>query len=334
MIAPVNCARAGKVALESESRQLRHLRGDFVGNDRNHAPAAERNNRERDGVIAGKHDEVILHSVENRSHLRDVARGFLDANDVFNFGEALYRAGLDVHAGAALHAVKNDGQRNGFGDGAIVLEESLLSGLVLIGRHGEDAICAKGAKLARKCDDLRGVVASCAGQNRNTSLGEFDGDLHDAKMLFVRERGALTRGSTRNKKVNTRINLPLDQYPQLCFVQRSIAAKGSDKRSARARKHGISPYLFKCLTAQIQSRRPRSVSLELRHSNSLRISLNSKKPFLPTIHRAACRAPCANPSRLRAVCRSVIVSTAESKPISCVPGCVPARLALRLTCRA
>ena len=36
-------------------------------------------------------------------------------------------------------------------------------------------------------------------------------------------------------------------------------------------------------------------------------------------------APSANPSRLRAVCRNVIVSAGESKPISWVPGIAPAR---------
>src|SRR6266849_2370300 len=64
--------------------------------------------------------------------------------------------------------------------------------------------------------------------------------------------------------------------------------------------------------------------------NSPRISRNSKTPFLPASHRAARKAPRAKPSRLRAVCRSVMVSAAESKPTSCVPGCAPARLALRL----
>ena len=46
------------------------------------------------------------------------------------------------------------------------------------------------------------------------------------------------------------------------------------------------------------------------------------------IHCAAFSAPRANPSRLRAVCRRVMVSAAESNPISCVPGCAPARLEL------
>ena len=49
--------------------------------------------------------------------------------------------------------------------------------------------------------------------------------------------------------------------------------------------------------------------------------------------RAASSAPRAKPSRLRAVWRSVMVSAAESNPISCVPGCAPARLELMPTDR-
>src|SRR5208337_743831 len=65
--------------------------------------------------------------------------------------------------------------------------------------------------------------------------------------------------------------------------------------------------------------------------NSFRISRNSNTPFFPAIQRAARSAPRANPSRLRAVWRSVMVSAGESKPISCVPVCAPARLALRVS---
>ena len=63
------------------------------------------------------------------------------------------------------------------------------------------------------------------------------------------------------------------------------------------------------------------------------ISRNSNQPFFPTTQRAACKAPRAKPSRLRAVCRSVMVSAAESNPISCVPGCAPARFELTSTRR-
>src|SRR5438105_13487746 len=60
--------------------------------------------------------------------------------------------------------------------------------------------------------------------------------------------------------------------------------------------------------------------LQIPQLNSPRISRNSKTPCLPASHRAARKAPRAKPSRLRAVCRSVMVSAAESNPTSCGPG--------------
>src|SRR5436309_2082275 len=122
MIAAMNHTRGEKVTLEGAPRQLGHFRRDFVGNDGDDAAAAKRDERERDGVVAGKDDEVFRDGVENRTHLGDIARSLLDADNIFNFGESLYSGGLDVYAGAALHAVENDGPGHGFGDGTIVLE--------------------------------------------------------------------------------------------------------------------------------------------------------------------------------------------------------------------
>ena len=210
MIAAVNLARAVKVALEGEPRQLGHFRWDFVGNDGDDAAAAEGDERERDGVVAGEDDEVFWDGVEDRGHLRDIARSFLDANNIFNFGEALYRGGLDVYTGAALHAVENDGQGHRFGDGTVVLEEALLSGLVVIRSDREDAIHAEVNKLASEGDHFGSIVAARAPEDWHFALGQFDGDLNNSKMLLVRERGAFARGSTRNEEVDACLDLPLD----------------------------------------------------------------------------------------------------------------------------
>src|SRR5260370_25225047 len=133
-------------------------------------------------------------------------------------------------------------------------------------------------------------------------------------MLFVRECGALAGRSTRDEKVDAQINLALDQSSQRRLVKRTIASKRSDKCGSGACKHDAVPFFFP-------------------QHNSLRISRNSKTPLLPTTQRAARSAPRAKPSRLRAVWRSVMVSAAESNPISCVPGCAPARLEAKPTTR-
>ena len=59
-------------------------------------------------VVAGEHREIVGGPGADVRHLRDVAGGFLHADDVLDRGQALQRGGLDVHAGAALHAVDDD----------------------------------------------------------------------------------------------------------------------------------------------------------------------------------------------------------------------------------
>ena len=80
-------------------------------------------------------------------------------------GEARERRRFDVHAGAALHAVDDDRQRHGGGDGLVVLVEAFLRGLVVIGRDGENAVDAEAFELARQLDDFARVVAAGAGQH-------------------------------------------------------------------------------------------------------------------------------------------------------------------------
>src|SRR6267143_4005104 len=241
MIAAVNRARGRKVALEGEPRQLRHFRWDFVGDDGDDAAPTQRDERERDGVVAGEDDEVIRHSIEYRCHLGDVTRGFLDANNIFDFGEALHGRRLDVHAGAALHAVQNNRQGRGLGDGAIVLEQPFLRRLVVIGCDREEPIYTESGKLAREGDDFRGVITACTPEDWHLTLSQFDGDLNDAKMFFVRERGALAGCSAGNEEVDACLDLPKDQTTKSRFVERTVGTKRGDKCGAGAGKHGVSP---------------------------------------------------------------------------------------------
>src|SRR5258708_16544246 len=174
-------------------------------------------------MVGGEDDEVVRKRVENGGHLRDFARSFLDADNIFDIGEALHGAGFDVHAGAALHAVENNRQRNGLGDSAIVLEQPFLRRLVVIGCDREDPVHAESGKLAREDDDFRGVITACTPEDWHLTLSQFDGDLNHAKMLFVRERGALPGRPESNEKVDARINLSLVQTLLSVFAYRTIA---------------------------------------------------------------------------------------------------------------
>src|SRR6185437_4764928 len=123
-----------------------------------------------------------------------------------------------------------------------------------------------------------------SGENRNLSARAsrfFERDLHHAKMLLPRERGALPGSAAGNEKIDPAFNLPPYQGAQGFLVQ----------RPARLERR------YQCCTATLKH-----VHLPKRTSE------NSWQPWRPIIHCAAFNAPRAKPSRFRAECRSVMVS--------------------------
>ena len=81
---------------------------------------------------------------------------------------------------------------------------------VVVGRDGEYAVGTEIRKLACKGNHFCRVIAARPCENRDLSLGKFNGDLHNAKVLFVCERGTLSRSSAWNQEVDACVDLPLD----------------------------------------------------------------------------------------------------------------------------
>src|SRR5579859_1251350 len=218
-----------------------------------------------------------------------------------------------------------------------MLIQPFLRRFVVIGRDRKNAIRADIRKLPRQRNDLHRVVAASARKNWNSSLRQLDGSFYDPKVLLMRQRGTFSRCPAGNQKIDPRLNLTLNQPVQRPLVQRTIVTERSDQCRSRSRKASVSSHVFPLLGFLIFDRRPVlaawDAGSENPQLNSPRICRNSKTPCLPATHRAARKAPRAKPSRLRAVCRSVMVSAAESNPISCVPGCAPARFAVRVSVR-
>ena len=96
---PVSASRVSSVI--SSGISLETTRDDTV--------AAERDQRDRDYVVTGKHGEAGPEADgSQRAICADIARGFFYADDVVDFGQPLQRRGLDIHAAAALDVVKDD----------------------------------------------------------------------------------------------------------------------------------------------------------------------------------------------------------------------------------
>src|ERR1019366_3890274 len=196
--------------LQQAHQRHRGFHRNGVGLHEDHAASPERGQRDGDGVVAGKHDEIGGDFVQHGRHLADVAAGFLDAYDVVELGEARQSAGLQVDAGAPLHAVDDDGQAGGRRNRAVVLVEAFLGGFVVIGGDGEDAVGAQGFDLVGEFDDLVGVVASGPGEHGDLALGFFERDLDHAQMLGTRECGAFAGGTAGDKKIDAGRDLTAD----------------------------------------------------------------------------------------------------------------------------
>src|ERR1700687_4255041 len=141
-ILEMETASFGEIAGERGLHEASHFRGNFVGGDGDQAAATEGDERKRQRIVAGEDKEFLGDQIKDGAHLGDVARGFLDADNVRDLREAEDGGRLDVDSGAALNAVKNEGQMDGGGDGFEMLEEAFLRGLVVIGSDGEDAVGA------------------------------------------------------------------------------------------------------------------------------------------------------------------------------------------------
>jgi hypothetical protein len=53
------------------------------------------------------------------------------------------------------------------------------------------------------------------------------GNLDDAKVLFMRERGAFTRGAARHEKINAGVDLAAYKSAEHTLIERSIRPKWS-----------------------------------------------------------------------------------------------------------
>ena len=142
--------------------------------------AAQSNQRDGDGIIAAQHRKTGWDLMRYLRHLADVAGSFLDPGDVIDFRKPLQRGRLDIHSGAALHAIYNDGQLHRRCDGFVMLVQPFLRRLVVLGGDGENAIGAHRLDLGSEVNHFSGVVTARARQHRHTTLGFFERDFDHA----------------------------------------------------------------------------------------------------------------------------------------------------------
>src|SRR3990172_1783117 len=107
----------------------------YVSGDRNHPVATFEHEVHSRGVIATIEPEALATQFAQTSHARKISGRFLDADDVAHLCEA--RCGLRLHiTGCPPRDVIEDlRDRDGLGDELVMQIESLLCGLVVVGRY-------------------------------------------------------------------------------------------------------------------------------------------------------------------------------------------------------
>ena len=156
------CRSCGRRRNRSPERELRQLASSRAGISFETTEMMPRPPSAISGMVMASSPErtvnVRRNLVDHRGHLADVARRFLHADDVVDLRQALQRGRLDVDAGAALHAVDDDRQRDAGGDRFVVLIQAFLRGLVVVRRDGEDAVARPAASVRARARSLRAVL--------------------------------------------------------------------------------------------------------------------------------------------------------------------------------
>ena len=139
----MNAASRLPVVVQRGAGHVRHLARNFVGGHGNDSHAAERDQGQGDGIVAGENRKVLRHGIADFRHLADVAAGFLHAGNVRDLSQPRQRGRFDVRAGASGNVVEDDRLVHGFRDGAEVAVLAFLRRLVVVGRSGQDGVDAR-----------------------------------------------------------------------------------------------------------------------------------------------------------------------------------------------
>lgn len=174
----------GVVAVVASVDEFDHHLGDDVGGDGDEADGTAGHEGESEGIVAGKDFAGIG---EGLSELVDAVDGAASLLDGKNVGAVVGKAsggfGCDGDAGTPGHRVEHDGKLGRIGDGLVVLVESFLRRLVVVGTDLEACGGTHFFGLLGEVDGFGGGVGSGAGDNLHTASIVFDGDANDFEVF-------------------------------------------------------------------------------------------------------------------------------------------------------
>ena len=224
-------ARLVKLSLKAGVNHSLYFFGSQVGNNRNNSVSAQRQKRQSQSVVSTKNREAWmlgLYFCKNVGHLVDVAAGFLNADDVGQFGDARQSVRGDVGAGSSLNVV-NQNRKADFADSGEVAVNALLAWLVVIGRHDQSGVGPGFLGALGVANRVASVVASSSDDDRDVlscrlfergALFHYNGN-HLVFFVFVKS-GSFACCAKRNKAVDSGFELVFNVFPKSFVVNRAV----------------------------------------------------------------------------------------------------------------
>ena len=220
--------QAGILELGAKARC--HIRGD-----RDAAVSAMGHEAQCGGIFTGELIEPLPHSRALLGDAPHICRRILYTCDIVELEQPFHRLDRHIDHRACRDIVDKDGNPNGIVNRFKVLIESLLRGLVIIGRDYEHCIRARLLSMPGELDCLCCRIRTSPCNDRNASFCLLNAPFDGLPVFLVRERRALASGPHRHQTVSALRDLPVHKGAKSLLVQRAVA-KGGHQRGKRASK--------------------------------------------------------------------------------------------------
>ena len=136
-------------------------------------------------VVTGVDVQRITAQCSNSGHLRNVAGGLLDAVDERVLAQLQSSLGCNVQTRAGGHIVQDDRDAAGLSHGGKVSNQTSLRGLVVIGSHHQQSVCAAFGRLCGQCAAVVGIVGASACNDGHAVVDNIHRILDGGKLLLI-----------------------------------------------------------------------------------------------------------------------------------------------------
>ena len=210
---------------------MRIFRRD-VGDNGNHAEAAERHQRHDHIVVAGIEREIRRHEPGDFRDLRDVAARFFHAADVAMFRQFRHRFRRKVHARAPWHVIHNNRNMHGVGNRDKIRHQPFLRRFIVIRRNAQQRVRADVFSMDAHLHRVGRIVAAAASDHRDALFRHFDSAFNHPFMFLIGQRRRFAGCAARDDRVRPFLNLPLDQFREFVEIDGIVLRKWRDNRHA------------------------------------------------------------------------------------------------------